>query len=180
MRTGSSRDRARRTAEDGALLCGALALSYLEALIPLTAILPLPGAKPGLANLAVMLAAYRYSMADAAAVSLARILLSALLFGSVPSMAFSAAGACCSLLVLALLRRHPGLPVSFIGISALCAAAHNLGQLGCAVLWMHETSLLGYAPALLGMAALFGSLTGLLMNIISPRLLRLPESGGGI
>ena len=62
-----------------------LILSYVEALIPINLLIPIPGFKLGLANLAVMIAFFSLGYGYAAAVSLCRILLTALLFGSVTS-----------------------------------------------------------------------------------------------
>ncbi len=168
--TLSSRNRIRRVCEDAALLCAALMLSYVEVLFPLSLIVPLPGAKLGLANLAVMMACYRYGMTDAAAVSITRVLLSAILFGSVSSLAFSLSGALSSLVVLAVVcRLHPRL-LTFIGISVLCAAAHNIGQIVCAVFWLSSTAVLSYLPVLLLLAVCFGTVSGVLMNILASRI----------
>ena len=175
MRTGSYRSvdsgGARRLAADAALLGAALMLSWLEAVLPLGGWIPLPGAKLGLANLAVMAAAAMFSVADAAAVSLSRVLIAGVLFGSVSSLAFSLAGALCALGVLALLGAVHA-PLSWLGVSVLCAAAHNLGQLLCAALWMHTSALFSYAPARLLLAALFGGAVGVLMNALAARLVR--------
>ncbi len=174
MSTGSFRKAPRRFAEDAALLVCAIALSYLEYLVPLTMLIPIPGAKAGLAHIAVNLAAVRYGMKDAAAVSLSRVLVAALLFGSVPSLVYSMTGALCALIVLALFRHLGSLRMSWIGMSVLTAAAHNFGQLAAAVITMHEVSLLSYLPVLLLAAAVFGTVTGFLTNVISTRLERVP------
>lgn len=173
MRTGFSRDVTRRVAEDAALLVAALALSYLESLVPLGAVLPIPGAKPGLAHIAVNVAASRRGMKDAAVVSLLRVLIAALLFGSLPSLLYSLTGAVFALVVLAACRSLPKLPFSFVGVSVLTAAAHNLGQLVAVSLTMHEAALFSYLPVLLLCAAFFGTLTGILTNGILTRLEKL-------
>ena len=166
----SSRSRVLHLAEDAALLGAALMLSYVEALFPLSLIVPIPGAKIGLANLAVMMACWRRSCLDAAAVSLVRVILSAILFGSVSSLAFSVSGAALSLAALfAAYRLYPRW-ITFVGVSVLCAAAHNIGQLLCAVFWFGSTAVLSYLPVLLVLAALFGILSGLLMNLIVKRI----------
>ncbi len=170
MQMLSSRDRTVRLMEDAALLCAALMLSYVEAVFPLTAVIPLPGAKCGLANLSVMLAYHRHSLADAAAVSFARVLLSAMLFGSVSSLAFSLSGAVLSLAVLGLYRAVFARFMSFIGLSVLSAAAHNLGQILCAVVWMHTLSVLSYLPVLLLLSVIFGTVSGVLMNLAVRRV----------
>ncbi len=170
MQTLSFRDRTVRLVEDATFVCAALMLSYVEAIFPLTALIPLPGAKCGLANLAVMLAYHRYTLADAAAVSIARVLLSAMLFGSVSSLAFSLSGALLSLFVLGLYRPIFARFVSYVGVSVLSAAAHNLGQLLCAAFWMHTLSVLSYLPWLLLFSVFFGTVCGVLMNLAVRRV----------
>ena len=51
------------------MLCVALALSYLESILPAWTVIPLPGVKPGLANIVVVLLVRRGYVADGAAVS---------------------------------------------------------------------------------------------------------------
>jgi len=170
MQTGYSPEKNSRTAECAALLLAALALSYVEILFPLQLILPLPGAKLGLANLAVLIAADRLGFPCAAAVSLSRVLLSAVLFGSLPSLFFSLSGAVFSLAILFLLRPLHGKFFSWVGISVLCAAAHNTAQLLCAVLWMHDGALFSYLPILLVLAVFSGGLVGFVSNLLCPLL----------
>lgn len=171
MPTLSCRDPVRAAAEDAALLCAALALSYIESLLPLGALAVIPGAKLGLSHLAVLTAAHRGTMRDAAAVSLVRTVLCALLFGSVSSLFFSVSGAVCALLVLAVCRRFCT-SLSYIGVSVLSAAAHNAGQLLCAVLVLHTGGLFLYFPVLLVFAALAGAAVGWIMNRVACRLPR--------
>ena len=64
----------------GLLLALALVLSWLESLLPLS--FAVPGIKLGLPNAAVVFALYRLSWRDAALISLLRVLLISLLFGS--------------------------------------------------------------------------------------------------
>lgn len=165
-----------RLAENAALLIGALALSYIEAILPLTAVILPPGVKLGLANLCVILAAGKNGLYDAAAVSLARVMLSAILFGSVSSLAFSFGGALCSLLILALARPLVGRVCSWIGVSVLCAAAHNVGQIAVASFWLHTGAVFVYLPILLLFAVFFGGVIGALANAVFTRL---HWAGGG-
>ena len=80
----------------------AMILSYVESLLPSVGI---PGVKMGLANIAVIFALFRFGWKAAAALSLVRVVLVSLLFGSVSAMLYSLAGAVLSLAVMALLRR---------------------------------------------------------------------------
>ena len=74
----------------------AMILSYVESLLPSVGI---PGVKMGLANIAVIFALFRFGWKEAAALSLVRVVLVSLLFGSVGAMLYSLAGAVLSLAV---------------------------------------------------------------------------------
>ena len=86
----------RKIARMGLLTALALILSYVESLIP--AFVAVPGVKMGLANIVVVFALYTLGPGEAAIVSIIRVLLSSLLFGSILSLSYSAAGAVISLL----------------------------------------------------------------------------------
>lgn len=150
-------------AENAAFLSVALILSFVESFLP-SAVLPLPGFKIGLANLAILSAFYRTrSGANAAVISFCRCLITFLLFGNVTSLLFSLCGGALVIVMLCLAGRLPGL--SFIGVSVLCAAAHNLGQLAAA-LFLTGTAVLAYTPVLFAAAAFYGSINGILLNMM--------------
>lgn len=165
MKLPASDRRVLRAAENAAFLSLALILSFAESLLP-AALLPLPGCKIGLANLAILSVFYRtHRLADTAAVSFCRCLITFLLFGNAASLFFSLCGGAMVLGTLFLLKRGRGL--SFVGVSVLCAAAHNLGQLAAAVC-LTGTAVFAYLPVLLAAAAFYGSINGILLN-------RMPE-----
>ncbi len=161
----SSDKKISRLSIDSALLGAALMLSMIEGIIPL-AVIPLPGFKLGLANIAITVAAYRYSLKDAAIISFARILIVFLLFGGVTTVIFSVFGSILSLLTLALMKTKPlSEKFSFIGISVSSAAAHNIGQLTAASLVVSPASL-SYAPALIFAAIICGGLNGIVLSAL--------------
>lgn len=168
------RQRLRRVAFDAAFLGLALILSYVEVLFPVSMLIPLPGFKLGLANAVILWLAVKRGMFDACAVSLARVFIVAMLFGSPVSFWFSFGGAVCSLLVLAVLRNTHML--SFIGVSVLSASAHQVGQLLAASLFFGIKTVLSYLPVMLVAAVIFGTLCGILLNVAVPRI----EHGGRI
>lgn len=168
---------ARRVALDAALLAAALMLSYLEHLLPFGALTLLPYFKPGFANVITVLAFSLLSPLDALAISLLRVGITGVLFGSWTSLFFSFCGACMAFLALllarVLLRR-----CSYLGVSVLCAAAHNTGQVLAAGAVMAVPSrnaeafpvlLTTVLPYLLPSAVLFGILTGIILNLLVPR-----------
>lgn len=158
---------ARRTAYSAVLLCAALALSYAESLLPLP--FAPPGVKPGLANIAVVYAAYTLGTGYAAAVSAGRVLLSALLFGSVPTLIFSAAGAFCAWAVTALLARFAGDRVTMIGASVGAAAAHSAAQTAAAAFLVGDGAVFSYLPVMLLASAVMGAVVGALASAL-PKL----------
>ena len=145
----------------------AMILSYVESLLPSVGI---PGVKMGLANIAVLFALFRFGWKEAAALSLVRVVLVSLLFGSVGAMLYSLAGAVLSLAVMALLRRIDRF--STVGISVAGGVAHNAGQILMAMLILQTKQLLGYLPVLAVSGIAGGVLTGLAAALL---IRRIPE-----
>ncbi|MDO4270052.1 MAG: Gx transporter family protein [Eubacteriales bacterium] len=147
-------------------LCGlltalAIVLSLAERLFPLDAVVPVPGVKLGLANVVTLFALTRLPSRDAAAILLCRVALSALLMGSVTAFLFSLFGGVLSLLVMWALLRAEGKFCSLLGVSVAGAAAHNVGQVLAAVIWMKTSAVASYLPFLLLMSVPLGLITGL-------------------
>ena len=145
----------------------AMILSYVESLLPSVGI---PGVKMGLANIAVIFALFRFGWKEAAALSLVRVVLVSLLFGSIGAMLYSLAGAVLSLAVMALLRRIDRF--STVGISVAGGVAHNAGQILMAMLILQTKQLLGYLPVLAVSGIAGGMLTGLAAALL---IRRIPE-----
>lgn len=127
--------------------------------------LPLPGVKPGLANIVTLLALHLYGFRDGLTVSLLRVLLGALLGGMFlsPGFLLALAGAVSSTLVMTLLLKQTRC-FSMIGISMTGAVGHNLGQLLVACLLLQSTAVIYYLPVLLLAGIPSGFLTGYLLN----------------
>ena len=145
----------------------AMILSYVESLLPSVGI---PGVKMGLANIAVIFALFRFGWKEATALSLVRVVLVSLLFGSIGAMLYSLAGAVLSLAVMALLRRIDRF--STVGISVAGGVAHNAGQILMAMLILQTKQLLGYLPVLAVSGIAGGVLTGLAAALL---IRRIPE-----
>ena len=80
----------------------ALIMSYVEQFIPVP--VPVPGVKPGLANIVVLLALYAMDEKSALAVSLVRVIIASLLFSGMAGFVYSLAGAILSLMVMIILK----------------------------------------------------------------------------
>jgi heptaprenyl diphosphate synthase len=139
----------------------AIALSVLEAGIPS----PIPGIKPGLANIITLIALWRFGWRDAAWICLLRIMGSAIALGGFlsPGFAMSLTGGLCSLLALALAS---GLPKSWFGpvsYSLLAAFAHMAGQLLLARLWLiPHNGIIHLVPIFAAAALVFGLVNGVI------------------
>ena len=163
--TGQKTHSTQLSAFRGLLLCLAIVFSYLEAQLPFFMI-PIPGFKLGFANLVITFCAYVFGLPDAFFLSIARILIVALLFGGWTGFWFSLCGALCSFLVLALLLRFPKNNISPLGVSAACAAAHNIGQLIAAAILLQSLTVASYLPVLLLSGMLTGTITGVLVSLL--------------
>ena len=157
--------RAKKIAFLGVMSSFALALSYLELLIPpITA--AFPGIKMGLANIVVVFVLYKFGEKEAVAISLLRIVLSALLFGSFMSFLYSLSGAILSFIVMILLRRS-GL-FSEVGVSVAGGISHNAAQILVAALVFDTPQIWYYMPIL----AISGTVSGLLVGVAGALSLR--------
>jgi heptaprenyl diphosphate synthase len=160
----------RRIARLAALAIG---LTLAEAAIPS----PIPGIKPGLANIVVLLVLLQYGWRAAAWVSGLRVLAGALLLGTLfaPGFWLSAAGALVSLLVLAPARHLPSRHFGPVSLSVLAAFGHIGGQLALAGVWLLPgAALLKLLPVFAAAALIFGTLNG----VIVARLLAAPTASG--
>jgi heptaprenyl diphosphate synthase len=139
----------------------ALGLTIIENAIPT----PIPGVKPGLANIVTLIVLTRYGWRVAAWVSLLRVISGSILFGSflTPGFFLSLAGALCSLTVLAFTQHLPGRWFGSISHSILAAFAHLTGQMLLVYVWLIPQAGIMYLIPLFATAALiFGFVNGLI------------------
>ena len=155
-----------RAARYGLLTALALVLSWLESMVPAPG--TLPGMKLGLTNLVVLFALYRMGLRDAAAISLARVVLVAATFGNAYSFAYSAAGAVLSLAVMAGLRASK--KFSIVGVSVAGGVCHNIGQILVAMAVLGTARLAWYLPGLLLSGLTAGAAIGALGGVLVERV----------
>lgn len=136
-----------------------LVLSYVEHLLPLSLIIPIPGIKLGLSNIALLVLLLTYGPLYSFAVMLIKCLLSSFFFGSLTSLAFSVSGGILSmsvmLLIAILLKKH----VSVFGISISGAVFHNIGQLFAASIFLRSAAVFSYLPILTVSGIVMGAVT---------------------
>lgn len=144
----------------------ALALSWLESLIPLPG--APPGVKLGLGNLVVIVALYRLGPGPAVGLSLVRALLSSLIFGNAYALAYSLAGAAVSLTVMLGLKRTGRF--SILGVSTAGGVGHNIGQILVAMAALRSGYAAGYLPVLLVSGVSAGAAVGAAGGVVARRV----------
>lgn len=142
----------------------ALIFSYIEFLLPLS--IGLPGIKLGIANIVIVVTIYMLGTVEGLIINVARILLSALLFGNMFSCFYALAGGLVSLLVMAILKKT-GI-FSTLGVSMAGGVFHNVGQIIVATFIVSSSKVLYYFPVLL----FAGLATGIINGFISTLILR--------
>lgn len=142
----------------------ALILSFIESKIP--AFVSIPGIKVGLANIAVIFTLYKFGLRDAVCVSLVRVILVSVLFGSVMSLWYSLAGAVLSFTVMLLLKNLT--PANTVSVSLGGGVAHNIGQILVACLVLETNVLIYYLPFLI----LSGVIAGIAVGLASALLIK--------
>ncbi|MER2183469.1 MAG: Gx transporter family protein [Clostridia bacterium] len=144
----------------------ALVLSFIESQIP--AFVAVPGVKMGLPNIAIVYALYRLGWKEAAMISLIRVVLVSLLFGSAASFLYSFAGAVLSLLGMTLLKKTG--KFTEIVVSVAGGVLHNIGQIAMASIILETDALRYYLPFLLVSGILAGVVIGLISGILIRRI----------
>lgn len=157
-------NRTKKIATYALMIALAMIFSYVETLIPIP--YPVPGMKMGLANIITMIALYKMSLLDAAVVSIMRILLSALLFGNIFSLAYSLTGGIISLLVMILLKKTD--KFSMVGVSLAGGVCHNIAQIAVAAMLLETGELIYYLPVL----SITGIVTGVLIGALGGLVLK--------
>ena len=142
----------------------AIVLSYIESRIP--AFFAIPGIKAGLANIAVIFCLYKLGIKEAIAVSLIRVFIVSLLFGSPISMIYSIAGAILSLTSMILLKKLTRL--SEVSVSVCGGVMHNVGQIATASFMLSTNVVVYYLPFLI----LSGTLAGIVVGLVSALLIK--------
>jgi len=152
------------TAEDhhiARMAAVALGLTILENSIPS----PLPGVKPGLANIVTLIVLARYGWRVAAWVTMLRVVAGSLLFGNflAPGFFLSLSGALLSLMALALAQHLPKRWFGAVSHSIYAAFAHIAGQMLIVYLWLIPHTGIAYLIPIFATAALvFGTVNGLI------------------
>ena len=170
-----------------ALAALAITIHIAESALPS----PLPGIKPGLANVVTLLVLCRYGWRMAAWVTLLRVLVGSILIGTFlsPTFFLSASGAIASITILGMLyafsyKKSPEGPklrsswaIGPLGLGLAAAMAHMSGQFWVAYsLFVPHPGILTLFPVLLALASVLGIISGLLTRTVMTRLNSNPVS----
>ena len=144
----------------------AMILSFVESQIP--AFVAIPGVKIGLANIAVVFVLYKLGWKEAVLISLVRVFMVSVLFGTAVSLFYSVAGAVLSLTGMVLLRKT-GL-FSTVAVSVTGGVLHNVGQILMACLLLETNVIVYYLPFLILSGVIAGVVIGVVAAIMVNRV----------
>ena len=156
----------KKVAMAGMFTALAMIFSYVDVLIPIN--FGIPGMKLGLANLVVVVSLYTMGAPMAFAISMIRIMLVSMTFGSLSAMLYSMAGGLLSFAGMVLLKKIPNLSV--VGISVVGGVLHNVGQILVAIAVVENINLISYLPPLLIAGTITGMLIGIVASQVIPRI----------
>jgi len=131
----------------------------------------LPWFRPGLGNIATILALYFFGFSDAMKVTVLRVVLGALILGRLftPVFVFALSGGLASTLAMAFVLRYTRM-FGPVGISVFGATAHNMVQLLVAyLLFVKSAELFIFIPVFLAAGVITGIVTGLVSAMIYER-----------
>jgi len=148
----------------------AVALAIIDFFIPS----PIPGVKPGIANIIILFTIYKYNFITGVWVSLLRVLVASMILGTFlgPTFFLSLMGAVMSLLSMYFLKDINKAFMSVIGLSVVSSSAHVLGQFLVVRLWIipHD-GILYLLPLFLLSSLIFGVVNGLIVeNLLARKL----------
>jgi heptaprenyl diphosphate synthase len=134
---------------------------------------PIPGIKPGLANIVTIIVLMQFGWSTAAWVALLRVVVGSLLVGTFlsPTFMLSLGGAITSLAVLGVASRLPGRGVGPVGYCVLAAMTHMTAQFWIAYwLFIPHDALFHLLPVLMTAAVTTGIVTGVIASAVLDRL----------
>ena len=150
----------------GLLTAIALTIFLVEAQIP--ALVPLPGVKPGLANIVTVFTVFVLGPKEGIGVLFARIFLGAVFAGNFSTFFYSAAGGACAILVTIALRKILNRRQLWVA-GCFGAIAHSIGQMAMAMLLLGTPSVIVYLPVMIIISIITGLFTGLCAQFLVNR-----------
>ena len=154
----------------GILSAQALALSFIENLMPAMPFFP-PGVKLGLSNIVTMFTAGTMGLLPALAVTLIKSLF-VLLTRGVTAFFMSFGGGLLSTVAMCLMIKFVKDKSGFVGVAVVSAVCHNIGQLAVSIIVTKTTAFVYYAPVLLLSGVVMGIITGIILKAVMPLLMK--------
>jgi len=140
-----------------------LVVFVFESFLPI-----LPWFRPGLGNVATLLALMLFGFRDAVTVTVLRIVLGALVLGRLftPVFLFAFGGGIASVLVMTVVLKLPGRLFGPVGASMAGAVAHNTAQLAIACVFVGSANLFMLFPLFMATGVATGAAVGLVAAIV--------------
>ncbi len=157
----------KRITLNAVLTAFALIIFIIELQFP--EIVPIPGIKPGLANVITLIALFELGPADALVILLLRIGMGSMFSGRIMAMVYSLAGGLLCYLVTLFLKKIVSRSQIWV-CGVIGAIFHNVGQIAVAILITQTPALLSYLPILTVSAIITGAFTGGIATFTSKRM----------
>jgi len=141
----------------------AVALSLIEFFFPS----PIPGVKPGIANIIILYTIFKFDLRMGIWVSIIRVFVTSIILGSFlsPTFFLSLSGALFSLLSLIIFKNLSPKFFSLISFSLIASLAHIIGQFIIVRLWIIPHDGIFYLlPIFILSAFIFGLVNALVTN----------------
>ena len=139
-----------------------MVLSYIESMIPIGGV---PGMKIGLSNSVLLLSLYWLGIVISIQLMIVKVFLSAFMFSGFMALPYSLAGGVLSLIVMIVLI-YLVKGVSPVGAGVAGAVAHNIAQVGVAMLVLQTNQLVYYMAVLVAVAIVTGAMTGTVATLL--------------
>ena len=131
-------------------------------------LVPIPGAKLGLANIITVYSIYKFSGKETALIVFSRVILGAMFSGNVSAIMYSMTGAVFCLAGMLLVKKI--VPINYIWLSSIIGAMlHNTGQIIVAILLMRSFAVISVYPFLIIAGCIAGAFTGLCAQFLAKR-----------
>jgi len=161
----------------------AIGIHVLESVLPS----PIPGIKPGLANIITLVVFMGYGMVAAAWVSILRVIVGSLIVGSFlsPTFALSFSGAITSLIALYFCGKYNDFvktnKLNILSIAILMSMSHVGAQFIVAyIFFIPHSAMMGILPVLMTAALIFGVFNSIIAIKVNEKINRSHDSPSSI
>lgn len=161
-------DRLKKTIFLSLLTVFAMALNFLESLIPLGSVIP--GIKIGVSNIVILSIIYIYSVKEGVLCAFLKSALITFFAGNLSSFLYSISGGILSALGMGAFKRIKSL--SPVGVSMMGSFFHITAQIMVAFFTLDSYTVFYYYPYLLSFGIISGMVNGYLVKLLLEKLER--------